>query len=305
MQIQIRDYLSDLRRQPLLYVPNPGNAGDSIIAAATFQVMDELGLDVATPRPARLDSSGQILIYGGGGNLVQPGSFSSRLIAREHRRAKRLIVLPHTLKEVDALLAEFGSNVDIVCREATSYAYARDAAPRANVYLSHDMAFNLDTERLLAEPASVHSLPDYLFKRYAAGASIPSWQDYLRSRRQAEIEARILEANPGPELNCFRLDGESSGKPLPTPNADLSLLYNFGAENRRTAMFTAQAVARTLRRYRTIHTDRLHMAITGGLLGLDVRFHPNNYFKCQAVFDYSIRDRLPNVRWCSEASAAA
>src|SRR5690625_2556576 len=56
----------------VFYVPNPGNAGDSLIAAATFQVLRQAGirwklLDHRQVSPTK-DCT---LLYGGGGNLVR------------------------------------------------------------------------------------------------------------------------------------------------------------------------------------------------------------------------------------------
>ena len=54
-RLEIEAFLSELatESEPLLYVPNSGNAGDSLIGHATFQLFDRLGLQyecLADPR---------------------------------------------------------------------------------------------------------------------------------------------------------------------------------------------------------------------------------------------------------------
>jgi exopolysaccharide biosynthesis predicted pyruvyltransferase EpsI len=52
-----------------------------------------------------------------------------------------------------------------------------------------------------------------------------------------------------------------------------------------------------MRKFEEIRTDRLHVAIAGAVLGKSVKFHPNNYFKCRAVFEYSMAHRFSTVEW--------
>jgi exopolysaccharide biosynthesis predicted pyruvyltransferase EpsI len=299
MRIQIEDYLRQFGKQKVLYTPNPGNAGDSIIAAATYQTFDRVGLNYTVVRPSLLDARGQIVICGGGGNLVKPTTFSSRYIGKHHRQAGKLVILPHTVKEVDELLGEFGSNVDIICRELPSYEYVRAKAPLANVYLDHDMAFSFDVNAFLSGTQySSPSYPGYLIDRYLLRKSVPSWTSFLHSRNAVASQKKVCDtAKINNELNCFRLDGESCGQALPADNFDLSILYEYGTESPAVAGLSAQAVLNTLKQFSVIHTDRLHMAISSALLGLTVHFHANNYYKCRAVYEFSIKDRYPNVIW--------
>lgn len=49
-----------------------------------------------------------------------------------------------------------------------------------------------------------------------------------------------------------------------------------------------------------IVTNRLHIGILAGLLHKEVDFYPNNYFKNKAVYEFSMRDQFPHVRWHGE-----
>lgn len=64
-------------------------------------------------------------MYGGGGNLIPAYREGADFIETQHRRAKKLIVLPRTIDGHDELLQSLGSNVDIICREPLSYEHVQ------------------------------------------------------------------------------------------------------------------------------------------------------------------------------------
>lgn len=297
---EMMEYLRELRGEKVNYIPNPGNGGDSVIATGTYQAFERAGLSYVLPPPSSLDATKAVVVYGGGGNLVGPLSFSSRFVAKHHRKAKKLVILPHTVKDVDVLLGELGSNVDLICREQTSYNYVKNTT-RANVFLAHDMAFGIDVNRIL-EAADWRSFKpgfsSYIVDRYLLHRSVPSWVNFRRALRfPSQLDFIRNHVGTSEELCCFRNDGESSGAPVPDNNVDLSEIFTFGTESPRIAALATYAIFSCLSQYKIIKTDRLHMAISGALLGLDVRFKPNNYFKCKAVYDFSMRGRYANVTW--------
>jgi hypothetical protein len=61
-------------------------------------------------------------------------------------------------------------------------------------------------------------------------------------------------------------------------------------------MSSLDLLFRVLTGCKRVVTDRLHIAIAGALLGLEVELHPNSYYKNRAVYDYSLR-RFSNVRF--------
>lgn len=151
--MDLTDSLDALNDETVFYCPNPGNAGDSAIALATYQLFEQTGLryrcvDWYEP----FDSTDRTLIYGGGGNLTHYYHQARTFIERHHERARRLIVLPHSIQGHADLLASLGRNVDLYCRERPSFEWAREKAPRANVYLAEDLAFSLDPEEVMEPP---------------------------------------------------------------------------------------------------------------------------------------------------------
>ena len=49
--LDIESFVKNLARERLSYFPNPGNAGDSLIALATFQLFRRLAVPFELPSP--------------------------------------------------------------------------------------------------------------------------------------------------------------------------------------------------------------------------------------------------------------
>lgn len=299
MKDELRDYLSEFRNRDVSYIPNPGNAGDSVMAAATYQCLDQMGIAYTTPHLGTFDPKGKIILYGGGGNLYSPERFSSRTLSRLHRQARHLTILPHTIKDVDALLDDFGENVTVICREQVSFDYVKGRNGRYRSLLMDDLAFSLDVDRLLNDGARhgglsmlAHGAVQKILKREA----YTSLDNMLRALRP-RLPQWVRDHRGGGTLTCFRLDGESTGIALPPDNVDLSQVFMFGVAPAPVAFHAARSLFRTLLKFDEIRTDRLHVAISSALLGKRVLFHANNYYKSRAVYDYSIKGRFPKVQW--------
>ena len=67
-----------------------------------------------------------------------------------------------------------------------------------------------------------------------------------------------------------------------------------GVMTRSGAYFAAAQYVQTLARFEEIRTDRLHAALAATLLGKNVTLFDNNYFKCRAVYEASLR-QFPNI----------
>lgn len=296
----IEQFLEQFREEEFVYFPNPGNAGDSVIAAATYQLFDRMGLRYVTPRFGRCDLRNRVVIYGGGGNLVNPESFSARLMAASHAQAKRFVILPQTVKSVDALLASCADNVDIICREQVSYDYVSAHTHGPRVYLMDDMAFGLDVREVMHSQAEHSSFGRMLLVLRAKAfetRNVPALDNTKRALGLRQLNQRLIDSRKSDELFCYRTDGEKTDIALPEGNIDLSEVFKFGVETKDVAYLSARSLLNYLSNFRTVNTNRLHVAISSALLGLDVRFHANDYYKCRAVYEQSMRERFPNVHW--------
>jgi exopolysaccharide biosynthesis predicted pyruvyltransferase EpsI len=97
--------------------------------------------------------------------------------------------------------------------------------------------------------------------------------------------ARPAEGRAG----IFRQDKEATYGRLPRDlevRQDAS--YGSDREPERLLDFVA--------RFTEIHTDRCHAAITAAMMGRNVSFYRNNYFKNQAIYDHSLAG-MPHVHF--------
>lgn len=307
MEIDIEDYLKSEIAGPVSYIPNPGNAGDALIAAATYQVFDRLNIQYKLVRRDRSDYRGEFLIYGGGGNFGLMKNFSSRLLQRVHRTVARLVILPHTIKDVSPLLAEFSGNVHVICRERQSYEYVKSKVTQANVFLADDMALSLDVQKLLDKSATQPSLASMavgygMAKLHLNGRQPAPWSAIKGAQLIGPRISEMARVSAGDTLNAFRTDSERTSVAIPADNLDISELLSLGVENKEIAMLTSRHFLAFINNYKKIRTNRLHVCIGAALLGKQVEFFDNSYFKCRAVYEYSLR-RFENVRYMGAADS--
>jgi exopolysaccharide biosynthesis predicted pyruvyltransferase EpsI len=299
MKIDVSDFLSQFKGNSVSYVPNPGNAGDAIIAAATYQLFDRISLSYRVANREMESYTGETIVYGGGGNLGNMKTFSARFLARAHKTAKRVVILPHTIKDVTPLLKDFGSNVDIICRELVTYQYVKSIAPAANVYIANDMALSLDVKSLLLRRPTIGQKASILFD-YARCKFIPmryGQPQSIRSARRIVFANQLIQqmrANRHDVLYAYRTDAEKTEIQLPSENIDVSEALTMGVESKELAYINAHYFLEFLNGFAKIHTNRLHVCIGSALLGKAVAFHGNDYYKCRAVYEYSLTD-FPNV----------
>jgi len=256
MQINIIDYLLQFQNQDIIYVPNPGNAGDVLIAYATLQLFDQLNINYQIHNhTTKFDN--KVILYGGGGNLINKYGAAQNFLLRNHEN-NQIIVLPHTVYGIDDTLKKLSDNVSIICREKISYEYVKTVSNIKEVLLSHDIAL-------------LTKIPEI----------------YLG--RKTELSA-----------NCFRKDAEKTDIVIPPNNKDYSALttfLNYQLNNKDTINYVANVFLNSLSIFKTINTNRVHIAIAGILLGSNVNLYNNSYFKCQAIFDHSLKDKYDNIKF--------
>jgi exopolysaccharide biosynthesis predicted pyruvyltransferase EpsI len=169
----------------VLHVPNPGNAGDSLLAMGTYHAFERYAVKSEI---VGLDASvdGKVVFLGGGGNFVPLYGHTRCAFERFLGRAERLILLPHTIRGNEDLLSRLDSSCTLFCRDIVSYNHVRSTNPKLDAVLAHDMAFHLDIHALLNSSTLVPGWPDILQEKLMeAGLSentIRSWPsvDFLR-----------------------------------------------------------------------------------------------------------------------------
>ena len=282
--------------ETIYYRSNPGNAGDALIASGAYKLFDEAGLNYELINPINFDASGKTIIYAGGGNLVGIYPEARDFFTQHHKKAKQLVLLPHTVTKNEDLLAELGSNVTLFARELVSLEHLKKNCTNANVFLDHDLAFHLDVENILKQK-----------EISIANAALAKFWFSLLNDNKARIAVpspRLMLQNTCFEAfhnnshnNFFREDVEAKNTTKHDKNSDLSKIYEYGTNNRQLTDYTTLRLLKFINRFDSINTDRLHICIAAALLGKKVIFSPNSYFKCRAVFEYSINGIFKNVDW--------
>lgn len=301
MNAQLDELLGQVGRSDgIWFQANPGNAGDSLLAVAARQKFARLGIPVREITPG-FDATDKVVVYGGGGNLVPYYRVAADFLARHHERARHLLLLPHSIDGHEALLARLGSNVTLVCRESISFQHCLRHAPHARVLLGHDLALDVELCSLLPWVRNRGMLAHALRHGLASGDRMPRRVLYLRKLlgavRLLNSPSRRSARSTHGHLTAFRQDIESPKAQVPESNLDLSELLMLHDSTGVNAELAVRLLFGFLSRYRSVSTNRLHIAIAGGLLGMDVDLRANSYFKCAAVWEHSLRHRFPNIAW--------
>lgn len=305
----IRSYLEAVGSGPLMFCPNPGNAGDSAIALGTYHLLERMERPYEVVQwNEEFSSVGRVVVYGGGGNLGSPEYTEARQFLRRHfSGAKRLVLLPHTVRGHKDLLQHIAGHVDIFCRERVSYDWVRQHVPDDNVHLADDMAFGLEADTLLHRHGPTSS---QLMCRIGRGVlerildRILSWKPgttgyQIRGRlgmvalsqlvRRAVLKKSVLPA--------MRTDVERTDQIIPPGNVDVSRVFEHGVFPPSRARTATVFLMAYLDQFEKIITNRLHIGIIGALLGKVTDLYPNSYYKNEAVYKFSIKDRYPSVNW--------
>lgn len=282
------DALRAFGDEKIVYVPNPGNAGDAFITHATFQFLDRLGIAYETGSN-RESYPGRIIAYGAGGALVPYYGQAADFIRRNIGRWRAFVLLPHTVQGHEALLGQLGADCTLICRERMSYDHVRAHAGGAQVLLSHDMALqaDLDTTRTAGAKLSLAALQRHGLLRRHLGQAVHAFR-------------RRLKAG-GRELSALRQDDEKTGIALPAGNCDLSELFWPADCSAPASLLATRDMLRFLDRFDTVRTNRLHVCILAAKLGKTVLFHANSYGKNRAIYEHSLQPRFPNVIWQEDA----
>lgn len=285
---ELERLLTSLRHEEFVYAPNPGNSGDSLIAYATYQLFERLSLhyevgDFQGVYP------GRIVIYGGGGNFVEPYQSANQFVLGNLPVCKLLVILPHTVRSYQDTLSQMGSNCIVFCRERPSFEFVKRHATKATCLLSHDVALSTNIERLRSEAAhTMHS--------FSSG-----FNTRLRElKRMLKTLIYGLKNFRSPNtLNAFRTDDERTHVHISSANIDVSYVCA-RPDTRITVDASRQVAVRMMQfidRFDTVRTNRLHVGILSAMLGKRVELYDNSYGKIRAVYEHSLRNRFDNVVW--------
>ncbi len=264
--------------QRLRFCPNPGNSGDALIAAATWQVFDNLGISPSISKPPEF-KQGIAVILGGGGNLVPLYSDTRRALERcLDAGVERCILLPHTIRGHELLLSKLDDRFTICCRDRPSFEHVVRHAPHAKAILADDMAFSMDIRALERRCVTLLHKIRLLFDR-----------DWQKSSRQWRRALAICCPDESGTLTILRTDREVGAHVGRRDDVlDLPDYFKVKHGGRAGCDQVALDLFRCLQRAGHVVTDRLHIALPSALLGVSTEIIDNNYGKLSAVFSLSL-----------------
>ena len=247
----------------VLYMPNGGNQGDNLIAAATIQAFNRNGLKWQfLAGGAEQVRDGDVCVYGGGGALVDMYEGGVACLRFLQSLGRPVLVLPHTVRGHEDFWRA-SSGMTVFCRDALSLEYL-SGMPGVEAHGACDMAFGLSFQ------------DDCL-------AAVKSFRDAIGERSSLV-------------LDIFRGDGEAGRRPKGMKSwVDLSAIYYPKLNSTQSIMANAACFLTALAPARLVRTDRLHVAVGAGLLGIEVHLYDNNYGKNSAVMEMA-GFRLSSVR---------
>ncbi len=270
---ELVDRLRELSGRRILFHPLPGSAGDSLRHAATYQLFADLGIrfDVLSDNDT---AAGEILVIGGGGNFVPAYSSVRNTLLRTACNAREVIVLPQTVRGNEELIEQLGPSVEIFCRDAESYLHVVAHRSRAKARLAHDLSFLVDPERL----------------RAVAG---PAAKALLAKRAPSRpIERLMSEAG---HRFFFRKARHRTKRICPKSSVDISLQFKTGTRPGE-AEVGALALLTYLQGVHELHTERLHVAIAGAMLGKRVYLYDDPLRVAGSAYRHSLHEDFPRVQ---------
>ena len=245
----IENYLQKYKnnKKNIIYIPNIGNAGDSLIAYATFLIFNKLKLKY-TIGNLQKKYKNSILIYAGGGNLIGLYNQCYNFLINNLKNNK-IIILPHSIINIDKLFKLNTSNIIFFCREKYSYNYVYSKNKyKNNIFLSKDMAFYIKN-------INIKTSNKYKF---------------INCFREDVEKTNLTIPDENYDLSIIF-------SKYPKNN------------NFNQVMKTSFKIFEKLKDYEIIKTNRLHLCIAGFLLNKQVECYSNNYFKIKGIYEYSLK----------------
>ncbi|WP_263841235.1 polysaccharide pyruvyl transferase family protein [Salinibacter sp.] len=291
------------RGSKILYCPNPGNAGDSIIAYSTIEGLKSknISYDKIYLEDEVRDVKDRTIVYGGGGNLIPEYSYAKKFVKKFSKEAETLIVLPQTVYGNERFIKNLKGNVTVFCRDERSFEWVLQKSKNANVYLSHDLALSIEPERLIHERRRILKV---IIKNMLKSVTnkVTGKEKNLRAKfallegLKSIIKVCLKKEN----ISCMRTDGEASSEKVPLINVDISKLFDYDDSHYEEYAKTTKDVFSFINTFSTIETNRLHVCIPSALIGKNVKFYNNSYFKNREIYKHSLRKKFENVKWCGD-----
>jgi exopolysaccharide biosynthesis predicted pyruvyltransferase EpsI len=263
METDIQTFLMQYKNCKIDYIANYGNAGDSLIAYATLQLFDKLGIDYEVhdiKKSPKFEKS--LLFYSGGGYLTDIYDHMDDHLLNNVEN-NECVLLPMSINDkVDIIETLLLNKTTILCRELYSYKYLKQFRNSKNIYLCEDLAL---------------------------GCNLPA---YTKCESSPDLST----------LTAFRRDGETSSHfGCVSDNFDImkTLVSDYDTQHttEKDAIYdVVKSLVGLVSNYDLVYTDRLHLGILCAVMNIRVNLFANNYYKIKGVFEYSL-ERVPCVNF--------
>jgi glycosyltransferase involved in cell wall biosynthesis/exopolysaccharide biosynthesis predicted pyruvyltransferase EpsI len=297
----------------LVYLPNPGNLGDGMIATATTLLFEKLGVCYEVFDENASYGDDWTLIYGGGGACVPYWNILDKLKAIFTMTGiERCIILPHSIRECPVLLAVMDSRFTVFCRETASFEYCRSMNQQAEFVLADDMALTLDlkdfpplsdAQRKAISPLKfLGAYLGLLSRNQRNRIKVLAKLDHKTRRRLLKrLGKHVLPFGRDLKIAWFmRRDQEKTdviGDSL--PNAPFMDLSRYGGGDCRDELVNYLGVELFLHAINEVDvvvTDRLHVGVGAALLGKHLVWLDNSYGKVHGVYQNSMA-HIPHIHF--------
>ena len=281
---QLLQLITSFNDKPVIYFPNPGNAGDSLIEVATIDFFRQHSIPFKISTNFHDAHKDSVLIHGGGGSFFADNGnvpISFLKINSEKNLNNTVIFLPQTYLGNEAFFSSLKDNVHLFSREQTSHTFLQNSNTQANLYLSHDMVFFLDIQQWMNQFSSNRLL-------------LASPSRALKAVRRYSTCKKI--AGESKTLYVIRTDKEKKSHEWDEDihPVDISRAFSMGTKREAYANCAAWYFLKFIDDYDTVKTDRLHVGIAATMLGKRTYLYSNSYFKTSAIFNHSIKNNFNN-----------
>ncbi len=252
--------LHDLNK--FTYIPNPGNMGDMLIAAATLQFFDRNKLPYTMFQKS---SKPETIVYGGGGIWTNDYKEAWINILPYFQTAQKILILPGSFYNCSKLVEQLDERFIVFCREQQSYEYLTNANTKAEILLDHDMAFRLD-------------------------ATIFQPRHFTLSRNTVQAIKKLDLTRPKLSSVGYFLRKDCESIYDYSTDLDLSaLLYGNYHSTKDYIMFCALLMLCVVDSVNAVVTDRLHVGIASILMGKPTYLLDNSYKKVSNVYNHTLK----------------
>ncbi len=297
----------------LVYLPNPGNLGDGMIATATTLLFEKLGVCYEVFDENASYGDDWTLIYGGGGACVPYWNILDKLkVIFTMPGIERGIILPHSIRECPELLAVMDSRFTVFCREKASFEYCRSMNGQAEFVLTDDMALTLDLKDFppLSDPQRKAISPLKFLGAYLGLLSrnqrnrikvLAKLDHKTRRRLLKRLGKYVLPFGRDLKIAWFmRRDQEKTdviGDSLPdAPFMDLSRYGGGDCRDELVNYLGVELFLHAINEVDVVVTDRLHVGVGAALLGKHLVWLDNSYGKVHGVYQNSMA-HIPHIHF--------